>query len=273
MKKTRGDLQNEGIADLRVMPPKGYIEAIERQYTELKNTLSMLFKTNGTQTILYPGSGREEHGLKWVWNNTAFILIHVPKDYVTVRIIPTNSPAFEYGTDRKNFQEATAQLKNSIITLKENLDPNTQKEATYYGMYPKKGAVMLINVSRKHQACRGYCVASAFESILRTSGIYRDSEVVSEGDCMNPGGGGFEDRMSKQITPLINQAGGRITFMCPFRTDVETIKKCIDRGIPIVWGYKQHALTIIGYNPETREIAGVDSHQVDQQIKLQKKRN
>lgn len=210
-----GELVAGAGADAResLKKTKSYVAAIEQDGTTITAALTRLL---GPPVADRYGQGRQtrESVKRWDWNGHVILLAAPPREYVVVRILPTAA--------------ADAQGKARIpdADLRARLEARVERRAN--------GDVILTDIPMVDQGPKGYCVPATWERVMRYMGIPADMYVLAMAGDTTAGGG-------TSVAAIVNGAreavmrGGRRLDPENGKLSVRTIKKFVDRGLPVMW--------------------------------------
>jgi hypothetical protein len=218
---------------------------------------------------------------RWDWAGHAFLLSHVPDEYVSLAI-----QTIESADNRGN----TARVSDAVI----------RERARGFVEKRSNGDVVISNIPMVDQGPKGYCVPATAERCMRFLGIPADMYLLAMAGETQAGGGTSVELLLNNIGTDIKRKG-RSFEIENGEIKLRDIKKSIDGGIPVMWAlfstkefnetaneriamrkeswdsYKGtvaaaaaepsltpdntsgHVVIIIGYNEETNEIAFSDS--------------
>lgn len=218
---------------------------------------------------------------RWNWAGHAFLLSHVPDEYVSLAI-QTIAAADSRGT--------TARVSDAVIRDRSR------------GFIEKRdnGDVIISNIPMVDQGPKGYCVPATAERCMRFLGIPADMYLLAMAGETKAGGGTSVDLLLSKIGSDIKRKG-RSFEISDGPLKMRDLRKSIDNGIPIMWAMfstkafnetanartssrreswdshkaiaaaaaahpslspdesTAHVVIILGYNEETNEIAFSDS--------------
>ena len=161
------------------------------------------------------------------------------KEYFIVKLSPANN---------KNKNGEDISERKSKIEFREHLKSNVEQEAN--------GDVYICGIPMIEQGKKGYCAPATCTRIMLYYGIEVDMHLLA--DLMHTiKGGTFRREMEYSLRRLCRGNPVSYKMLVSFRP--RTIKKYIDKGIPIIWGIPGHIRLIIGYNEKTEEIIYSDS--------------
>lgn len=218
---------------------------------------------------------------RWDWAGHAFLLSHVPDEYVSLAV-----QTIEAADNRGN----TARVPDSVI----------RERSRGFIEHRGNGDVVITNIPMVDQGPKGYCVPATVERCMRFLGIPADMYLLAMAGGTKAGGGTSPDLLLSAIGSDIKRKG-RSFEINDGELKLRDIQKSIDAGIPIIWAMfstetfndiatertkarresweshkgavaaaaadpkltpdsdRAHVVIIIGYNPETNEIAFSDS--------------
>ncbi len=161
------------------------------------------------------GTQTRESVKRWDWNGHA-ILMAAPRDeYAAVRVLPV--------------AVADLQGKSRIpdAELRERLASRIEKRPN--------GDVILKDIPMVDQGPKGYCVPATWERVMRYMGIPADMYVLAMAGDTDAGGGTGIAAIAAGAKEAITR-GGRQLAVESGKVNVLNVKKCISRGLPIMWG-------------------------------------
>jgi hypothetical protein len=218
---------------------------------------------------------------RWDWAGHAFLLSHVPDEYVSLAV-----QTIEAADNRGN----TARVPDSVI----------RERSRGFVERRENGDVVISNIPMVDQGPKGYCVPATVERCMRFLGIPADMYLLAMAGETKAGGGTSVDLLLSAIGSDIKRKG-RSFEVSQGELKMRDIQKSIDAGIPIMWTMfstetfndiatdrtktrresweshkgavaaaaadpkltpdsdRGHVVIIIGYNTETNEIAFSDS--------------
>lgn len=182
------------------------------------------------------GSQTRESVKRWDWNGHA-ILLAAPKDeYVALRILPT-AVADLQGKSRIPDAELRQRLASRIETR-----PN--------------GDVVLKDIPMVDQGPKGYCVPATWERVMRYMGIPADMYILAMAGNTSAGGGTSISAIAAGAKEAITRGGRQLAFESG-RITTLNVKKCISRGLPIMWAVTVNRDFDNSLTQRTRERAGM----------------
>jgi hypothetical protein len=151
---------------------------------------------------------------RWDWNGHSILLAAPKGEYVSVRVIPTdladNARPVRIGDD----------------ALRDELAQRIEQRPN--------GDVIIKTIPMVDQGPKGYCVPATWERVLRYMGIPADMYVLAMAGNTGPGGGTSIAGIVAGAKELVTRAGRRIEN-AGSRLSIHSVKKYIDRGLPIMW--------------------------------------
>lgn len=212
---------------------------------------------------------------RWDWNGHAILLTQQEGKYSALRILPS---------DRADHAGAVAKIKGT--ELRKRMASCVERR--------DNGDVFIRNIPMIDQGPKGYCSPATWERYLRYLDIPADMYQLAL--VANTGiGGGTSSREMAAATERLLSTNGRNLEPIDEPLTVESIAEHIDQGLPVMWHFLStpdfqykaclntarrkgihvqekeksvqsrnsesggHICLIIGYNPETDEIAISDS--------------
>ncbi|MEI6033718.1 MAG: hypothetical protein WCS65_05500 [Verrucomicrobiae bacterium] len=160
------------------------------------------------------GSQTRESVKRWDWNGHAILLAAPREEYVAVRILPIAA--------------ADLQGKSRIpdAELRERLAARIEKRPN--------GDVVLKDIPMVDQGPKGYCVPATWERVMRYMGIPADMYILAMAGDTAAGGGTSISAIAAGAKEAITR-GGRQLALEPGKIAAQNIKKCIGRGLPVMW--------------------------------------
>jgi hypothetical protein len=163
------------------------------------------------------GSGRGIKQLieRWDWKTHAFLLASQDGEYVNLKIMHTAQ------ADNKGRGERLSDTALRSLTT-ENLrsEPN--------------GDVFITNIPMVNQGPKGYCVPATFERYLRYMQIPADMYILAMAGQTQIGGGTSLSNLIESIDGYI-ASQSRSMKQLKETIKLRTVKKYIDKGLPIIW--------------------------------------
>jgi hypothetical protein len=218
---------------------------------------------------------------RWDWAGHAFLLSHVPDEYVSLAVQTIGT-----ADNRGN----TARISDAFI----------RERARGFVERRGNGDVVITNIPMVDQGPKGYCVPATAERCMRFLGIAADMYLLAMAGETSAGGGTSVTRLLTNIGNDIKRKGRSFSIQ-EGELKMRDLKKWIDDGIPVIWGMystetfneistertkvrreswdshknavaaaaadsrldadsdRGHVVIIMGYNEETNEIAFSDS--------------
>ena len=160
------------------------------------------------------GSQTRESVKRWDWNGHAILLAAPRDEYAAIRILPA----------------ATADLQGKSripdAELRERLVSRIEKRPN--------GDVILKDIPMVDQGPKGYCVPATWERAMRYMGIPADMYVLAMAGDTGAGGGTSIAAIAAGAKEAITR-GGRQLAVESGKVNVLNVKKCIGRGLPVMW--------------------------------------
>jgi len=160
------------------------------------------------------GSQTRESVKRWDWNGHAILLAAPRDEYAAIRILPA----------------ATADLQGKSripdAELRERLVSRIEKRPN--------GDVILKDIPMVDQGPKGYCVPATWERAMRYMGIPADMYVLAMAGDTGAGGGTSIAAIAAGAKEAITR-GGRQLAVESGKVNVLNVKKCISRGLPVMW--------------------------------------
>ena len=218
---------------------------------------------------------------RWDWAGHAFLLSHVPDEYVSLAI-QTIAAADNRGNTERVPDAVVRERARGFIEKRDN------------------GDVVISNIPMVDQGPKGYCVPATAERCMRFLGIPADMYLLAMAGETQAGGGTSVDVLLSNIGRDIKRKG-RSFDIIEGELKMRDIMKSVNSGIPMMWTLfstkafnetandrmkvrkesweehksaaaaaaaepsltpdydSGHVVIIIGYNEETNEIAFSDS--------------
>ncbi len=160
------------------------------------------------------GSQTRELVKRWDWNGHAILLAAPRDEYAAVRILPV--------------AVADLQGKSRIpdAELRERLSTRIEKR--------QNGDVVLKDIPMVDQGPKGYCVPATWERVMRYMGIPADMYILAMAGDTGAGGGTSISAIAAGAKEAITRGGRQLAFEGG-KINTLNIKKCISRGLPIMW--------------------------------------
>lgn len=188
--------------------------AIDRDVSQIEDLLTEQLGEAERQQY---GSGRGIKQLikRWDWKQHAFLLASQDGEYASLKITTTRA-ADDKGRGEKLSDAALRKLSIENIITREN------------------GDVLIGNIPMVNQGPKGYCVPATFERYLRYLQIPADMYILAMAGQTSIGGG---TSLSSIIDAIKSYAASYNRSMKAMKDEVEvrTVKKYIDKGLPLIW--------------------------------------
>lgn len=163
------------------------------------------------------GSGRGIKQLikRWDWKQHAFLLASQDGEYASLKMTSTTA-ADNKGRSEKLSDATLRKLSVENIITREN------------------GDVLIGNIPMVNQGPKGYCVPATFERYLRYLQISADMYILAMAGQTNVGGG---TSLSSIIEAIKGYASSHNRSMKAIKDEIQvrTVKKHIDKGLPLIW--------------------------------------
>jgi hypothetical protein len=160
------------------------------------------------------GSQTRESVKRWDWNGLAILLAAPRDEYAAVRIVPV-AVADLQGKSRIPDAELRVRLAARI-----DKRPN--------------GDVVLKDIPMVDQGPKGYCVPATWERVMRYMGIPADMYILAMAGGTGAGGGTSIEAIAAGAKEAIIRGGRQLAFESG-KTNILNIRKCINRGLPVMW--------------------------------------
>jgi len=160
------------------------------------------------------GSQTRESVKRWDWNGHAILLATPRDEYAAVRILPTAAADLQ-GKSRIPDAELRARLATRIDKR-------------------SNGDVVLKDIPMVDQGPKGYCVPATWERVMRYMGIPADMYILAMAGDTAAGGGTNVAAIAAGAKEAITRGGRQLAFESG-KINTLNMKKCINRGIPVMW--------------------------------------
>jgi len=182
------------------------------------------------------GSQTRESVKRWDWSGHAILLAAPRDEYVALRVLPA----------------AVADLQGKSRTpdaeLRERLLSRIEKRPN--------GDVVLKDIPMVDQGPKGYCVPATWERVMRYMGIPADMYILAMAGNTDAGGGTRIGAIAAGAKEAITRGGRQLAFENG-RVTTLNIKKCINRGLPVMWAVTVNRDFDNSLTQRTRERAGM----------------
>ncbi|MEI6072632.1 MAG: hypothetical protein WCS31_12620 [Verrucomicrobiae bacterium] len=160
------------------------------------------------------GSQTRESVKRWDWNGHAILLAAPRDEYAAVRILPS--------------AVADLQGKSRIpdVELRERLAARIERRPN--------GDVVLKDIPMVDQGPKGYCVPATWERVMRYMGVPADMYILAMAGDTDAGGGTSIQAIAAGAKEAISRGGRQLVFESG-KTSTLNIRKCINRGLPVMW--------------------------------------
>lgn len=161
------------------------------------------------------GRGIKQLIKRWDWKTHAFLLASQDGEYATLKIVNTET-ADNKGRSRKLSDAKLRELTVGNILARPN------------------GDTLIGNIPMVNQGPKGYCVPATFERYLRYMQIPADMYILAMAGQTKVGGGTSLANIMNSIDGYIaSQSRSMKEYAEPIK--LRTVKKHIDKGLPIIW--------------------------------------
>ena len=209
---------NKGDFKFTDSPDAGEIgdmeRAIEQDFEQIRNLLREQLGEPDRQQF---GSGRGIKQLidRWDWKSHAFLLASKDGEYTSLKIMHSSA------ADNKGRGKKISDAELRILT-KENV------------IIKANGDVLISNIPMVDQGPKGYCVPATFERYLRYMQIPADMYILAMAGHTQVGGG---TSLASIIDAVDGYVGSQNRTMKEVSGEIKlrTIRKYIDKGLPIIW--------------------------------------
>lgn len=184
---------------------------------DAKTLTASLTKVLGEGGVQYFGEGADRRKVtRWDWNGHAFILSEEEDEYVGLLVVSVEEAENRGRTDR---------IQDSV--MKERLLGNVVTE--------ENGDVFIDNIPMVNQGPKGYCVPATFERAMRYQGVPADMYLLAVAGGTAPGGGTNTQRLFQEVERIVRSKGRTPDDVRVDPLRLNTIKRYIDSGVPIMW--------------------------------------
>ena len=209
---------NKGDFTFNDTPSKAEIKAmhaaIEHDADTLYERISKVLGQPNTQPF-GTGRGLKERIQRWDWQGHAFLLATQAGEYVSLRIVPSET-ADNKGRGQRFSDAALRKLATQNITTRSN------------------GDVVISNIPMVHQGPKGYCVPATFERYLRYMQIPADMYILAMAGQTNIGGGtSLRNIINAVDRHIASQSRTMKQLQKPI--SIRSVRKYIDKGLPLIW--------------------------------------
>jgi hypothetical protein len=233
---------NKGDFNFSDIPSKDEIKAMQAAIKHDANMLcKRISKVLGEPKKQQFGTGRgiKQRIQRWDWKGHALLLATQADEYVSLRIVPSET-ADNKGRGKRFSDAALRKLTKENIMMRTN------------------GDVIISNIPMVNQGPKGYCVPATFERYLRYMQIPADMYILAMAGQTDIGGGTSLRNIINSVDRYIaSQSRTMKELQQPI--SVRTIQKYIDKGLPMIWtmssseAYNQYA------NQRTQERKAVNN--------------
>lgn len=188
--------------------------AIERDVQQIEASLSAQLGEPKHQQF---GSGRSmRHSTdRWDWQGHAFILAAEDGEYASLKIMTSEL------ADNKGLAEKLSDARLRQLTIE-----NVQTA--------DNGDVVINNIPMVNQGPKGYCVPATFERYLRYMQISADMYLLAMAGQTQIGGG---SSLANTMDAISDYVSSQNRSMKKLNSEIRlrSLRKYIDRGLPIIW--------------------------------------
>jgi hypothetical protein len=160
------------------------------------------------------GAQTRETVKRWDWNGHAILLAAPRDEYAAVRILPVASA------------DLGGKSRVPDTELRERVAARIEKRPN--------GDVVLKDIPMVNQGPKGYCVPATWERAMRYMGVPADMYILAMAGGTAAGGGTSIAAIAAGAREAILR-GGRQLASDPGKVNVQTVKKYIGRGLPMMW--------------------------------------
>lgn len=188
-------------------------DAMQRDAQNIGNVLTKALGTPITQRY---GERQERTKVqRWDFQDHSFILSNVKGEYVRLLIVP------------KTVADAEGKEKFlSDMKLKKELSKNIEKNDF--------GDVFIKNIPMVNQGPKGYCAPATFERAMRYMRVPADMYVLATIATL-PEGGTNTYKLAQKAKNITRSKARRIKDFDSEKLTVRSVKKFINKGVPILW--------------------------------------
>lgn len=195
-------------------PPRSLQEAIELDTEKLTETLT---DNLGEPIEQYYGEKEDRRRvLRWDWQSHAFILSQLDGEYVSLLITPIDV------ADAEGKMKLLKDSDMKVIIAKNVIRKNN-------------GDVLITNIPMVNQGPKGYCAPATVERVMRYMSIPADMYLLAVA-ATNANGGTYTNLLMKSCKRIVRNKA-RVIRDLQLQNDLNmnTLKKYIDKGLPILW--------------------------------------
>jgi hypothetical protein len=218
-------------------PPGDLNEAIEFDAEMISGSLK---KALGEPAEQYYGEKEDKRKVKrWDLGDHAFLLSSLEDEYTSLLIVPTAN--------------ADAEGKVDFVVdsdFKKIQIENVKKEAN--------GDVWIDNIPMVDQGPKGYCAPATFERAMRYMLVPADMYLLATA-ATAPGGGTNTTKLSEDCKRIVRSKARRIKELELHEDfEIKTVKRYIDKGVPVLWQMRSLSQYNEVANKRTKEREEVD---------------
>lgn len=198
--------------------------AMEYDAAVIAETLTSVLGKPMEQKML--GQGNERLKVRrWDWNGHSFLLSHVEKEYVGLKIVRASFADGGGRYSRVSDGDMRKRLKENVTRL-------------------ENGDVFIKDIPMVDQGPKGYCAPATFERAMRHAGIPADMYLLAT--LATTGGGGTNTaRLFNEVAYTTRSKGGRTARQLQLPSLApKKLKRYIEKGVPILW----QMCSLQGYN-------------------------
>jgi len=228
-------------ADKQIADLQAQADALEATFEKdrraeeqtLTRNLTALFG-EPTRTNFGSNAVSRENVLRWDWNGVSFLLTGQEDKYNLLRIVPTSLAENRGRSERIPRDEMATKLSDAVE-------------------HRSNGDVVITQLPMADQGLKGYCVPATWERVLRYTGVPGDMYSLSRIGGAGFGGGESGGNVASQLDDVLHDYGRKAEFVNIDQIDAHSLKRYIDKGIPIFW-----SLNPEGYAPSEQRSAVCD---------------
>ena len=212
-------------------------DKIREDSKQLDNQMEEIF---GKSHLLRFGTGKVKEKVNlWEYHDYFIILSTQNKEYASITIL----------------LKKIAKIKGNRIFIPIDFAENKLLDNI---QHRPNGDIVINGIPMINQGTKGYCTPATWTRYLNYLGIYINMHNIAQKGT-GAGGGSIPLQMKYTINSILSPYRLQVRLISDGTLKMKTVKKYINKGLPLVWHVPMHTRMIIGYNSKNNKIAYTDS--------------